>query len=292
MIGHLLKYVIIINGDDMDGILLIDKPAKMTSHDVVARLRSMLHIKKIGHSGTLDPDARGVLLVLVGKATKILPYMEDTDKEYIAEMELGKRTLSDDVFGEVLETKEIFPIHDLSALASSFVGKQKQLPPMISSVRVNGRKLYEYARKNETVDRPLRDIEIYEIEVLDVAKMQFRVFCSSGTYIRSLCRDIAEKSGNLGCMTSLIRTKVGRFSLADCVTLDDVAQGHCPIHTINEALQGYPTIEYSPIDDIYHGKTICIPHSADMLAITHEGVIIAMYKRNHGSWFSCARGLW
>ena len=145
MIGHLLKYVIIINGDDMDGILLIDKPAKMTSHDVVARLRSMLHIKKIGHSGTLDPDARGVLLVLVGKATKILPYLEDTDKEYIAEMELGKRTLSDDVFGEVLEIKEILPIHDLSALASSFVGKQKQLPPMISSVRVNGRKLYEYA---------------------------------------------------------------------------------------------------------------------------------------------------
>ena len=113
-------------------------------------------------------------------------------------MELGKRTLSDDVFGEVLETKEILPISDLSALTSSFIGKQKQLPPMISSVRVNGRKLYEYARKNETVDRPLRDIEIYEIEVLNEAKMQFRVFCSSGTYIRSLCRDIAEKSGNLG----------------------------------------------------------------------------------------------
>ena len=138
----------------MDGILLINKPYGMTSHDVVSKLRRILKTRKIGHSGTLDPQATGVLFVMVGKATKILPFLEDIDKEYIAEMKLGISTLSDDIFYPVLETKEIQPIEDFDALLQSFKGKQKQLPPMISSIKVNGKKLYEYARNNEEVERP------------------------------------------------------------------------------------------------------------------------------------------
>ena len=121
----------------MNGVLLINKEAGMTSHDVVNRLRRILHIKRIGHSGTLDPDATGVLLVLIGKACKVLPFLPDTDKEYIATMALGQRTLSDDIWGEVLETKEVTPITNFQALCDRFVGTQQQLPPMISSVRVN-----------------------------------------------------------------------------------------------------------------------------------------------------------
>lgn len=287
-----LFYGIIIYGDIMNGILLINKPPKMTSHDVVFRLRKILKTKKIGHSGTLDPDATGVLLVLVGKATKILPYLEDTDKEYIATMELGRSTSTDDAFGETLETKEITKINDFKTLIESFIGKQKQLPPMVSSIRVNGRKLYEYARNHEAVERPLRDIEIYNIEVLSEEKMEFRVACSSGTYIRSLCRDIALKSDNLGCMASLVRTKVGRFTLDDCVSLEDVEQGNFSMHSIQDALSGYTMIDYTPIEDIYHGKTVQIDSDADLIAIKDQEEIIAIYKHHHQKWYSCARGLW
>ena len=128
---------------------MIRKEAEMTSHDVVARLRHILKTKKIGHSGTLDPNATGVLLVLVGRACRVLPFLEDTDKEYIAELELGKQTLGDDIWSEVLAEKEITPIADLQALLNTFLGKQKQLPPLLSSIKVNGKKLYEYARNKK-----------------------------------------------------------------------------------------------------------------------------------------------
>ena len=185
----------------------------MTSHDVVARLRRILHTTKIGHSGTLDPNATGVLLVLIGKACKALPFLEDTDKEYIATLQLGIQTISDDIWMEPLKKAPIQPITDFQSVLNSFRGVQKQVPPMISSVRVNGRKLYEYAREGIAVTRPEREVTIYDIEALDSQKLQFRVSCSSGTYVRSLCHDIAQKTGNLGCMSSLVRTKVGRFSL-------------------------------------------------------------------------------
>ena len=175
----------------------------MTSHDVVARLRRILHTTKIGHSGTLDPNATGVLLVLIGKACKALPFLEDTDKEYIATLQLGIQTISDDIWMEPLKKAPIQPITDFQSVLNSFRGVQKQVPPMISSVRVNGRKLYEYAREGIAVTRPEREVTIYDIEALDSQKLQFRVSCSSGTYVRSLCHDIAQKTGNLGCMSSL-----------------------------------------------------------------------------------------
>lgn len=279
----------------MDGILLINKPYGMTSHDVVAKLRRILKTRKIGHSGTLDPQATGVLFVMVGKATKILPFLEDIDKEYIAEMKLGVSTLSDDIFYPVLETKEIQPIVDFDALLQSFQGKQKQLPPMISSIKVNGKKLYEYARNNETVERPLRDVEMFELETLPSLSedtYRFRVHCSSGTYVRSLCRDIALKSNNLGVMTSLVRSKVGRFSLSDCVTLEDVEAGNYTLHSINELLAHYPMIAFEPIKDIYNGKHVRLNIKDDMCAMVDQDEVIAIYERHHANVFKCVRGLW
>jgi len=289
---YVFVYGIILFGDNMDGILPIYKEAGMTSHDVVMKLRKTLHIKKIGHSGTLDPDATGVLLVLLGKATKTLPFLEDTDKEYIATMKLGIRTFSDDTTSEVLERKTITPITDFDALLQQFIGKQKQLPPMVSSVRVNGKKLYEYARKHEPVERPLRDVEIYELEALDARQLKFRVACSSGTYIRSLCVDLAAKSHNLGCMDTLVRTRVGRFTLADCVTLAQVEQGILPLFPIREALAHYPIVTYEPISDILQGKKIHLACDANQVAILDKTEVLAIYRRDHDDVFRCVRGLW
>lgn len=276
----------------MDGILVIHKEAGMTSHDVVAQLRRILHIKKIGHSGTLDPQATGVLLVLVGKACKALPYLEDTDKEYIATMRLGERYDTDDIWGELQESKAITPISDFQSILNEFKGDIKQYPPMVSSVRVNGRKLYEYARNHETVERPLRDVSIYDIEAIHDENLEFRVACSSGTYIRSLCVDIAEKTGNLGCMSSLVRTKVGRFSLEDASTLDDVRNGNFKLHTLMELFDGYTKVAYEPIQDVFHGKKIRLKCDADEVMITHDEEIVAVYQRIENDVYRCARGLW
>ena len=264
----------------------------MTSHDVVARLRRILHTTKIGHSGTLDPNATGVLLVLIGKACKALPFLEDTDKEYIATLQLGIQTISDDIWMEPLKEAPIQPIADFQSVLDSFRGVQKQVPPMISSVRVNGRKLYEYAREGIAVTRPEREVTIYDIEALDTQKLQFRVSCSSGTYVRSLCHDIAQKTGNLGCMSSLVRTKVGRFSLDECVTLQDVQEGRFQLHTLQEVLSHYEPVEYERPADIYNGKKIALRCEADDVAITHNGNIVAIYQREDAAVFRCVRGLW
>lgn len=276
----------------MNGILPIYKEAGMTSHDVVARLRRILHMKKIGHSGTLDPDATGVLLVLVGNACKTLPFLEDTDKEYIATMKLGIRTFSDDITGEILEEREVLPITDFDQLLQSFVGKQQQLPPMVSSVRVKGKKLYEYARAKETVERPLRDIEIYEIEMLEEASLKFRVACSSGTYIRSLCVDVAKASGNLGCMESLVRTKVGRFGIEDAFSFAQVEAGEFTLFPIKDALSHYEMIAYEPIIEVKQGKKIHLSTTQDEVAIVEGDEVIAIYQRVSGDLFKSVRGLW
>lgn len=285
-------YDIINGGDNMDGILVIHKEAGMTSHDVVMRLRRILHIKKIGHSGTLDPQATGVLLVLVGRACKALPYLEDTDKEYVATMKLGQRTFTDDIWGDVLEERDITPMTDFKGILSSFTGVIKQVPPMISSVRVNGKKLYEYARANEEVERPVREVTIYESEVLDEEAMKFRVACSSGTYIRTLCVDIAQKSGNLGCMSSLVRTAVGRFTLEQSVTLAQVEAGEFTLHSLMDVFHHQEKIEYEPIQEVLHGKKILLDTTNDEVVITHQQEVIAVYQRVKDRLFRCARGLW
>ena len=276
----------------MDGILLINKAAGMTSHDVVFKLRKLLNTKKIGHTGTLDPDATGVLIVLVGRACKILPFLENTDKEYIAQLMLGQTTDTEDIWGKVLATGEIKPIEDFEGLLKSFEGRQKQLPPMVSSIKVNGKKLYEYARSGEAVERPHRDIEIYETQVLDAKELRFRVACSSGTYIRSLCRDLAEKSGNLGCMSSLVRSKVGHFTLAQCVSLEDVAEGNYKLLPMIEALKHLPMITPANEADIRNGKRVQLNCDEAQVVMISNDEVLAVYEREKENIYRCVRGLW
>lgn len=272
----------------MDGILLINKPQGMTSHDVVNKLRKILHTKKIGHTGTLDPNATGVLVLMVGTATKLLPFLENSDKIYFAGFELGYSTLSEDIWMDKLEEKAITPIDDLQALLDTFKGKQQQIPPMISSIKYKGKKYYEYAREGIEIERTPRDIEIYEIQA--VGEDHFRVHCSSGTYVRSICRDLAEKSGNLGCMKSLVREKAGNFTLDMCTTLEEVEEGNFELIPMEKALDHLKHIEVENEFDIINGKKIRLNINEDRCVMVKDHKILAIYDRHHGNVFACTRG--
>lgn len=275
-----------------DGIILINKEANMTSHDVVFKLRKILKTSRIGHTGTLDPNATGVLVILLNKACKLLPYLNDTDKEYIATLQLGCSTTTDDIWGDTIDKKSITKISNFQDELDKFKGKIKQLPPMVSSVRVNGKKLYEYARENKTVERPLRDVEIHNINVIDEEELKFSVHCSSGTYIRSLCVDIANNTDNLGCMSSLVRTKVGRFTLNDCYSLDDIRNNNYEVLPSAHILDHLTKVEYKDIDEVYHGKIITLDVNSDRVLITHNDELIAIYDRYNDKQFKSVRGLW
>ena len=209
----------------MDGIIVVHKEKGFTSFDVVAKLRGILKQKKIGHTGTLDPDATGVLPVCLGCATKLCDMLTDTTKVYEAELLLGVETDTQDTSGTILRQKDVNVTEETVREAiTSFVGEQKQIPPMYSALKVDGKKLYELAREGKTVERKARDIVIYNIEVLEIALPRVRmvVTCSKGTYIRTLCNDIGEKLGCGGAMASLIRRKTAGFTLEEAKTLDEI----------------------------------------------------------------------
>ena len=207
------------------GIINVYKEAGYTSFDVVARLRGILKIKKIGHTGTLDPDATGVLPVCVGKATKLCDMLTDKDKVYECVMALGVETDTYDMSGRILERKSVTSTEEQVVEAiESFVGDIMQVPPMYSALKVNGKKLYELARAGIEVERKARPVTIFSIDILDMKlpEVSIRIHCSKGTYIRSLCHDIGQKLG-CGCaMRSLIRTRVSIFDIADARTLDEI----------------------------------------------------------------------
>lgn len=211
----------------MDGLILINKQKGFTSHDVVNVIRKKLNTKKVGHTGTLDPNATGVLPILIGKGTKISKYLMEHDKTYIATLKLGEKTDTGDSEGQVIEEKSIpkdLKKEDINDVLQSFLGKQKQLPPMYSAIKINGKKLYEYAREGKEVKIEPRDIEIYKIELLEYQnnKIKFEVECSKGTYIRTLCEDISQKLETVGYMEELQRTKVNSFKIEDSILLDDI----------------------------------------------------------------------
>lgn len=208
-----------------NGIINIYKEKGFTSFDVVAKLRGILKQKKIGHTGTLDPDATGVLPVCLGNGTRLCELLTEKQKEYIACMQLGIKTDTQDISGSVLEKSEVkCNEKEIIETINSFLGEQGQIPPMYSAIKINGKKLYELARKGVMVDRPVRTITIYEIEILriEIPMVQIRVVCSKGTYIRTLCEDIGNKLCCGATMTSLIRTRVSQFELQDALTLDKV----------------------------------------------------------------------
>ncbi len=215
----------------MNGIILINKEKGCTSHDVVYKVKKLTN-SKVGHTGTLDPNATGVLPLLIGEATKISKYLINHDKEYEVVLELGKKTSTADVEGEVIKEKEvpaeIFEEQHVKEILKTFIGKQEQVPPIYSAIKVNGKKLYEYARKGQEVKLEPRKIEIYNIELLNINKdekqISFRVKCSKGTYIRSLCEDIAEKLGTVGFMKELKRTVVGDFKIENAITVEELKE--------------------------------------------------------------------
>lgn len=212
-------------GEKMDGIIVIDKPKDYTSHDVVAIVKKKLG-EKVGHTGTLDPNATGVLPLLLGKGTKLSSYLMDHDKTYEVVLKLGKKTDTADGEGAILETKEVSPLiwEQVPEVFISFIGKQTQTPPIYSAIKVNGKKLYEYARSGKQVEIPKREIEIYAIKLekqeIEKKEITFTVHCSKGTYIRSLCEEIAIKLGTVGYMKELRRKAVGKFTLDEAISLE------------------------------------------------------------------------
>ena len=209
----------------MNGIINVYKEKGFTSHDVVAKLRGILHMKKIGHTGTLDPDAVGVLPVCLGKGTGLCSMITDWTKTYEAVMLLGTVTDTQDTSGTVLKTREVnVTKRQILEVCSSFEGEYDQIPPMYSALKVNGKKLYELAREGKVIERKARLVKILDIQILeiDLPKVRMEVSCSKGTYIRTLCHDIGEKLGCGGCMESLIRTRVSTFRIEDAKTLDEI----------------------------------------------------------------------
>ncbi len=213
----------------MNGIVNVNKPLGITSHDVVYRLRRILNIKKIGHTGTLDPEAAGVLPMCVGKGTKLAELLTGADKQYLAEMTLGAVTDTQDASGEVLERFDVnVTKEDILKTVQSFVGEIEQIPPMYSAVKIDGKKLYELAREGKTVERKSRKVNIIDIDVknIDLEKntVSMLVDCSKGTYIRTLCEDIGKTLGCGGYMSKLTRTKSGRFCIEVAYDLDTITQ--------------------------------------------------------------------
>ena len=211
----------------MDGIIIINKPKNYTSHDIVRKAKKLLN-EKVGHTGTLDPNATGVLPLLIGKGTLLSKYLIEHDKIYEAVLKLGEKTDTADGEGKVLESQNveqsILKKENIERIFNNLEGKQEQIPPMFSAIKLNGKKLYEYARKGIEVEVKPRTIEIYKLELIKIEDMEiiFRVSCSKGTYIRTLCEKIAEELGTIGYMKELKRIQVGEFNIKDSITIEEL----------------------------------------------------------------------
>ena len=211
---------------ELDGILLVDKPGDHTSHDVVARLRGKLKMKRIGHAGTLDPMATGLLIMLVGKATRVSQYLTNLDKEYEGTVELGKVTDTQDADGEMRETRPVPPLteDELKEAIKGFLGDQYQMPPMYSAIKINGVPLYKSARKGEDIVREPRFIRVssWEVTKFGVPRFDFRLRCTKGTYVRTLAHDLGQKLGCGAHLAALRRTATDKFNVAQALTLDQI----------------------------------------------------------------------
>ena len=273
----------------MDGIFNIYKEKGFTSHDVVAIVRRTIHMKKVGHTGTLDPDAEGVLPVCVGKATKLSDVIMDGKKSYRAMLRLGITTTTEDASGEMLETKEVdFNEDKIREVVASFIGRLEQVPPMYSAVKVNGKKLYELAREGKEIERKSRTIEVYDIRIrqfLPPDRVEIDVDCSKGTYIRTLCADIGKALGCGGHMAELLRTATGAFSLENAIKLEELKalaeqeKAEEALLTMEDALKDFPVVKVSEKSAkfLYNGGKIQERFLTEKPAVLKEGEIVATY---------------
>lgn len=251
----------------MNGIILIDKPEGWTSHDVVAKLRGILHERRIGHSGTLDPLATGLLVVFVGRATRAVEFAEADAKEYAAGLRLGVSTDTQDIAGNVLkQTAEIPDDEQLKAALCKFTGDIEQIPPMYSAIKVGGKKLYEIARRGESVERKPRKIHIFGIEHIgkDSSDHLLKVSCSKGTYIRTLCNDIGDELGCGACMSSLRRLSAGCFSVSDAHSIEQVQAA---------ADNGCAEEMLIPVDALFSAYDMCIVGKSEVSRLKNGSVV-------------------
>ena len=235
----------------MNGIVIVDKPQEWTSQDVTARLRRVFNTRRIGHGGTLDPMATGVLPVFVGRATRGVEFFEHAEKTYEATIRLGVTTDTEDIFGTVLTEREVHISEtEFSNILPRFRGKIIQVPPMYSALKINGQKLVDLARKGRTVERQGREIEIFELTLLEFAgdTARLRVHCSKGTYIRTLCKDIGEALGCGGCMAALRRVTAGEYTIGEAVPLQTLLETENPeqyLRPVDSLFRNYPRITLS-----------------------------------------------
>ncbi|MFC7061165.1 tRNA pseudouridine(55) synthase TruB [Halobacillus seohaensis] len=285
----------------MHGILPLWKEKGFTSHDCVSKARGMLRTKKIGHTGTLDPDVEGVLPLCIGKATKIVPFLTDTDKVYEATVSLGATTETEDASGDVVEKKTVShppSEEDILQVLQQFSGEITQVPPMYSAVKVNGKRLYQYARDGEEVERPVRNVKIKQIELLNPSvkrddeyfSFSIQVICSKGTYIRTLCVDLGKALGYPAHMSSLVRKQTGEIRKEDCYTFDEIQQ-YVDNDSVNEIIlpisNGLPHLESMTIqeDDRFafeHGQVLPKPEYVkdQPFVVKYKEEVLAIYQQH------------
>ena len=280
------------------GILALNKPAGMTSHDCVAKIRRIFSTKKVGHTGTLDPEVTGVLPICIGRATKIAEYMSDYGKEYIGEVTLGFSTETEDAHGAKVSEKPVtedIPFQVIEDILKSMTGEIEQIPPMYSAVKVNGKKLYEYARQGISVERPKRKVTIHELELLNSDKtltkeipvFSFRVKCSKGTYVRTLAVEIGERLGLPAHMSNLIRTASGPFTIDECVTFEQLESGDIPLDEylvpLEKGIAHFPkwTVSDEWLFKIKNGSVLEAPKELEQSPFgvyNEEGKCLAIYE--------------
>ena len=277
----------------MKGIINVLKPTGMTSHDVVSFIRRTLNIKKVGHTGTLDPNAAGVLPICIGKATKVSQFLVNKDKKYRAELTLGQATDTQDKYGEIINETEVNVSEaDIRKVFSKYEGEIYQIPPMFSALKHKGKKLYELAREGKTIEREPRKITIYNLDIIEIIgnKVLFDVECSKGTYVRTLCSDIGETLKTFGHMSMLVRTKVDKFDIFDAVTLDEI-QKYSQEDNIDLILKpiDFVLTQYKELilDDEYfeilqNGGRVFVSNNLPLLkANINESSKVRIYCKNH-----------
>lgn len=282
----------------MDGILLINKPENYTSYDIIKVVKNLFNTKKVGHCGTLDPFACGLLIVGINKATKIMSFLEHESKEYIATIRFGSFTDTYDLTGKEISSSNILVYNEdkIIEVLNLFKGEINQTPPIYSSIHVDGKHLYEYARNNEIVDIPTRKVNIYDIDLIKYTgdTLTFKTKCSRGTYIRSLGVDISRKLNNDGHLSFLKRTKIGNVKLEEANSYDDLLNGNVKLLSIKDCVpfKVLNIFDSSILKRVYYGQDIILKNETDeRLLICDIDKEIAVYKKIDKNIYHCERGL-
>lgn len=279
----------------MDAVILLNKPAGMTSFDAVAKCRKIFHERKIGHTGTLDPQASGLMIILLGKYTKLLPYCVKDHKSYHATFQLGTMTDTEDIWGNVVQTAD-YQQHDeteLQQISNLLIGDTMQVPPMYSALKKDGKKLYEYARQGIEIEREARKIHVSKLEVKHIGDNNYCMDAtvSSGTYIRTLITDYAKKMNEFATMTSLVRTGIEHLSLQDACIFEDLENGKGLISPLQVVNPEYKLVEVDQVDDIKNGKRIKLQNEPSQVIFVKENELLAAYALKEDGLYHCLRGL-